>query len=219
MKFRKWTVILSAIVSLCVLIAASLFSARLISRLALPIGFNNGQFESNHPLLGRYGTFASSFGMLFVFGISGILILYIIPARVRCVADTFSVKLSHLLRLTFLGFLIEVLVVFVGIGSALTIGTFPLTILLVGAAFIIGLVGFISLAYAVGQGMLRIAQWQNNSPIYSMLLGLLILLAIVPIPVLGGVFFLAFTSLGFGAMIMSHFGSGDPWTLTPLLEK
>jgi len=44
-------------------------------------------------------------------------------------------------------------------------------------------------------------------------------LALVPIPVLGGVLFLAFTSLGLGATILSHFGSGDAWTLTPLLEK
>ena len=219
MKFGKWTVILSAIVSLGVLIAASFFSARLFSRFVLPLGFNSGQFESSHAIMGKYRAFTSSFGILFVFGISGILILYIIPTRVRRVADTFSVKLSHLLRLTFLGLLIEALVVFVGIGSALTIGTFPLTILLGGAAFIIGLVGFISLAYTVGRGMLRSAKWPNSSPIYSMLLGLLILLAIVPIPVFGGVFFLAFTSLGFGATILSHFGSGEPWTLIPLLEK
>jgi hypothetical protein len=219
MKFRKWMVILSAIVSLGVLIAASFLSARLASRFSLPFGFDNGQLESGHPFSGRYGTFVSSFGMLFAVGISGILVLYIIPARVRRVADSFSVKLSQLLRLTLLGFLIEVLVVVVGIGSALMIGTFPLTILLVGAAFIIGLVGFISLAYAVGRGMLRSAQWQYISPVYSMLLGLLILLALVPIPVLGGVLFLAFTSLGLGATILSHFGSGDAWTLTPLLEK
>ena len=219
MKFWKWTIILSVIVSVGILVGASFLSARLVSRFSIPLGFDNGQVQPDHPFLGRYGTFVSSFGMLFTLFISGILVLYIIPVRVRRVADSFSVRLSHLLRLTLLGFLTEILVVAVGIGSALMIGTFPLTILLVGAAFIIGLVGFVSLAYAVGHGMLRRAQWQNNSPVYSLLLGLLILLALFPIPVLGGVLFLAFTSLGLGATIVSHFGSGEPWNLNLLTEE
>ncbi len=67
--------------------------------------------------------------------------------------------------------------------------------------------------------VLRRAQSQNVSPIFSMLLGLLIFLALVPTQVLGGVLFLASPSLGLGATILSHLGSGDPWTLNPLLEE
>ena len=96
MKFWKWTIILSVIVSVGILVGASFLSARLVSRFSIPLGFDNGQVQPDHPFLGRYGTFVSSFGMLFTLFISGILVLYIIPVRVRRVADSFSVRLSHL---------------------------------------------------------------------------------------------------------------------------
>jgi len=219
MKIQKWMVILSAIIALGVLIAASILSTRLASRFPMPSGFGLGQLEPSRLFADRHRTFVSSLGMLFALGMSGILILYLVPGRVRRVADTFSGKPGRLLRLALLGFLIEILVIVAGIGSALKIGTFLLTILLIGATFMIGLVGFISLAYALGRGILRAAQWKMGSPVSTMLLGLLILLALVPIPVLGGILFLAFTSLGLGATILSHFGSGEPWTLNPLLEE
>jgi len=219
MKFKKWTVILTAVIALGVLIATSLLSTRLTLRFPMLPSFGLGQLEADRLFADRHRTFVSSFGLLFALGLGGILILYLIPGRVRGVADAFSRKPGRWLRLILLGFLIEVLVVIAGFGSALKIGTFLLTILLMGAAFIVGLVGFISLAYALGRGLLRSAQWKNVSPVFSMLLGLAILLAFTPIPILGAILFLVFSSLGLGATILSHFGSGTPWTLNPLSEE
>jgi hypothetical protein len=115
--------------------------------------------------------------------------------------------------------LIGILVLVVGISSALMIGTFPLTILLIGILFVSGLMGLVALAFALGRSLLRRAGWQHGSPIYALLLGLLIIIALSRIPVLGALIFLFFASLGLGAMILSHFGSGETWTLKPLSEE
>jgi len=172
--------------------------------------------QAEHSLPVRPGYLVSSIGTLFTVGISGILALYLVPERVRRVANSFS---GNYLRLAMFGFLIGILVLVVGISSALMIGTFPLTILLIGISFVTGLTGFVALAYAIGRSLLRRAGWQGSSPIYALLLGLLIIVALSWIPVLGLLLFLFFISLGLGAMISSHFGSGEPWTLKSLSEE
>lgn len=160
----------------------------------------------------------SSLGALFTLSVGGILILYAIPARIHHLAGAFSGKAAKLLRLGLLGLLAELLVLAVAVTSALTLATFPLTILLVMALFAVGYVGFVALAFAIGRGLLRRAGWQQVSPIYPFLLGLLTLLALARLPFLGFVLFVGFSSLGLGATIATRFGSGETWTLTPLME-
>ncbi len=216
MKRWKWIVVLLIILSLGLLVAMSLLADRFAPYFAFPANWGIGQMQSEHSLPGRPGNLVSSLSALFTLGISGILALYVAPERVRRVADSFSGKF---LRLALFGFLIGILVLVVGISSALMIGTFPITILLIGILFVAGLMGLVALAYAIGRSLLRRAGWQHGSPIYALLLGLLIIVALSRIPVLGVLLFLFFISLGLGAMISSHFGSGEPWTFKPLLEE
>ncbi|MCX6039030.1 MAG: hypothetical protein NTW99_14340 [Chloroflexi bacterium] len=216
MKRWKWIVVLLIILSLGLLVAMSLLADRFAPYFAFPASWGIGQMQSEHSLPGRPGNLVSSLSALFTLGISGILALYVAPERVRRVADSFSGKF---LRLALFGFLIGILVLVVGISSALMIGTFPITILLIGILFVAGLMGLVALAYAIGRSLLRRAGWQHGSLIYALLLGLLIIVALSRIPVLGVLLFLFFISLGLGAMISSHFGSGEPWTLKPLLEE
>ena len=216
MKRWKWIVVILIILSLGLLVAMSLLADRFTPHFAFPASWGIGQMQSEHSLSGRPGNLVSSLGALFTLGISGILALYLATERVRRVADSLSGKF---LRLALFGFLIGILVLVVGISSALMIGTFPITILLIGILFVAGLMGLVALAYAIGRSLLRRAGWQHGSPIYALLLGLLIIVALSRIPVLGALIFLFFTSLGLGAMISSHFGSGEPWTLKPLLEE
>jgi len=216
MKRWKWIVVILIILSLGLLVGMSLLADRFAQHFAFPASWGIGQMQPEHPLPGRSRYLVSSIGALFTLGISGILALYVAPERVRRAADSFSGKV---LRLALFGFLIGILVLVVGISSALMIETFPLTILLIGILFVAGLMGLVALAYAIGRSLLRRAGWQHGSPIYALLLGLLIIVALSWIPVLGALLFLFFTSLGIGAMILSHFGSGEPWTLKPLLEE
>jgi MFS family permease len=216
MKRWKWIVVLLTILSLGLLVGMSLLTDHFAPHFSFPASWGIGQIQSEHSLPGRPGNLVSSIGALFTLGISGILVLYVAPERVRRVANSFSGKY---LRLALFGFLIGILALVVGISSALMIGTFPVTILLIGILFVAGLMGLVALAYAIGRNLLRRAGWQHGSPIYALLLGLLIIVGLSWIPVLGALLFLFFTSLGLGAMILSHFGSGEPWTLKPLLEE
>jgi len=216
MKRWKWIVVSLVILSLGLVVAMSLLADRFAPYFAFPASWRIGQMQAEHSLPVRPGYLVSSIGTLFTVGISGILALYLVPERVRRVANSFS---GNYLRLAMFGFLIGILVLVVGISSALMIGTFPLTILLIGISFVTGLTGFVALAYAIGRSLLRRAGWQGSSPIYALLLGLLIIVALSWIPVLGLLLFLFFISLGLGAMISSHFGSGEPWTLKSLSEE
>jgi hypothetical protein len=212
----KWIVVILAILSLGILVIMSILAERFASIFSLPARWGVAQMQSEHPFLGRPGNLVSSIGAFFTLGISGILALYAAPERLRRVADSFSGKF---MRLALFGFLIGILVLVVGISSALMIGTFPLTILLVGILFVSAFMGLVALAYTLGRSLLRRAGWHLSSPIYALLLGELIIVALSWIPVLGALLFLFFSSLGLGAMIFSHFGSGEPWTLKPLLEE
>lgn len=219
MKTWKWIVVLLAILSLGILIVSGLLDLRLLQLLKFPVDLGSEQMQLNRSFLERPGTLVASIGALFTLCFSGILILYSVPDRVRRVVDSFPKRFRQTLRLMLLGFLIEVLMLAIGISSALMIGTFPLTILLIGVLFVVGLIGFVSLAYTLGRSLLRRANWQRISPVFALSLGTLILFALIRIPVVGGIFFLMITSLGLGATVLSHFGSGDPWTLNPLLEE
>jgi hypothetical protein len=53
--------------------------------------------------------------------------------------------------------------------------------------------------------------------VMSLASGLLLLLPLVRIPYMGSIFVIIY--LGFGLVIATHFGSDEPWNLTPLLEE
>jgi hypothetical protein len=184
----------------------------------LPFNWGNEQFQTNQPFLERPGILVASIGILISLCISGILTSYVIPDRIRFIADSIPNKSSGVFRLMFMGFLIEILVIVIGAGSAVMIGTFPLTILLLAGLFIIGFIGFVSLAFAIGRSLFRKTGWSRTSPLFALIVGTIILFALVRIPLLGAVLFLMITSLGLGATIVSHFGSGKPWNLNSLME-
>ncbi|MBN2385545.1 MAG: hypothetical protein JXB85_00890 [Anaerolineales bacterium] len=220
MKRWQWIVSVLGIAAVALLLCSPFLNDLLTARIPWLDFEETARPQSRATFLhGWSEDLVSTVGGLFVLGITGILILYIVPGRVRRAADTLTAGTRRLLRMTLQGFLVLVLLVTLGIGSAVMIGTFPLMILLLGALFVIGLAGFVSLAFALGRGLLRRAGWRTLSPVYAFLLGLLLLAALSAIPLAGAIFLIAFISLGLGAMIASRFGSGESWNLNPLLEE
>ena len=110
------------------------------------------------------------------------------------------------------------LLVFI-IGAVLARVTFPFSIISAIAAFFLSIWGFLSLVYTCGRSLLIRTGWQGSSPTISLALGLLLLLPLVRIPYVGGFFVILYLSLGLGLVISTHFGSNEPWNLTPLLEE
>jgi hypothetical protein len=216
MKRWRLTVIILIVLAAGSLVATAFLADRFNLVFPFPAYFRSGQIQAEHPIPGALGNLIAAVSALFTLGISGILVLYIAPKHIRRVADSFP---GNVLRLTLSGILVGLLVLAVGISSALMIGTFPITILLTGSLFVVTLVGLVSLAYSIGRSLLRRAGWQYGSPVSALLLGSLMLVTLSWIPLLGAILFMIFASLGLGATILSHFGSGEPWTLTSLLEE
>ena len=157
-------------------------------------------------------------GALFTLFLSGILALFVFPAQVRRMEIAYSSSGIALVRMAILGLLTGILLAAIAISSALTMGTFPLTIILGSVLFLSGFLGVVALAYTLGRILLARADWNYLSPIYALLLGLLILFALGEIPYLGIVLQILFGSLGVGVIIITRFGTGRPWNLSALTE-
>lgn len=216
----KWVVVLLSVLSLVILIVMPLSGwQRWTPRPILQSEWRNLPFHPIFPVLDRYQTLVSPISIQFSLYIIGVLILFAAPRAVRRVADKFTLTFGRLARLTLFGFLFAVLVLAVGISSALALGTFPLTILLFALLFSGGIFGIITLAFAIGRALMRRAGWGHLSPLYALLLGQLIVFSISSIPWAGKALFVIFACLGLGATIVSRFGSGQPWSLNILMDE
>jgi hypothetical protein len=219
MKAGKWLIVGLILLSFGILIGSGIVDDKLIQSIKLPFGWGDAQVQAEHPFLHRPGMLLASIGALFTLSLSSILVVYSIPMRIRRMADSIPNKWGGLIRLTLVGLLIEILVLTIGISSALMIGTFPLTILLIGGWFITSFIGLVALAFSLGRGLLRRTNWRLVSPLFPLLLGILSLFTLIRIPFLGGVFLVLFTSLGVGNAIVTHFGTGQDWNLNSLTEE
>jgi len=216
----KWVVILLTVLSLAILSVASLLGwQRWTPPPVLQTEWQDLPFHTIFPVLDRYRTPISYISILFSLYVIGVLTLFAAPRAVRRVADKFMDTPGRLARLALFGFLFTVLVLAVSISSALALGTFPLTILLFAMLFSGGIFGIVTLALAIGRGLMRRAGWGHLSPLYALLLGELIIFSLCRIPWAGSVLFAIFSSLGLGAVIASRFGSGESWSLNILTEE
>jgi hypothetical protein len=129
-----------------------------------------------------------------------------------------SASPGSLVRLVALGLLASLFLVVLSLSSALTMGTFPLVILLGGILFFSSFFGYIALSYTLGHALLSKAAWEHLSPVYSFLTGLLVLFAFGQIPYVGLILGALFFMIGIGVVIVTRFGSGYSWNLGPLLE-
>lgn len=216
MKRWRWFLILITMLALASLTADALFGW---TAQGIDHGFVEKRFEERVPYVPPPPPpLLSTTAALLTLFFSGVFLMLLFPRRIGRVARAVSVKPVGVLRLALVGFLTGLLVTVVSATSALAIGTFPLTVMLMAALFFGGLFGATAFAYALGRGLLRRAGWEDASPLYALLLGELILYALVRLPWVGWAALLFFASLGLGATLVSHLGSGEPWTLKLLLE-
>ena len=161
-------------------------------------------------------TFIRLVGAFFTLYLVGILVIYMIPKRIRFMESTLLGSKRKLLNMGLLGALSGLLLLAVGIGSAMMMTTFPLTIIVTSGLFLCGFIGYVALTYTAGHWLLKRAAWENASPLLAQLVGLFILFGAGFIPVLGVVLNIIFASLGLGVVIATRFGNGGPWNLEDL---
>jgi hypothetical protein len=169
--------------------------------------------------LSRLPAWLSSLGLWITLFLAGFANFYLFPARVRNMRHALTLGWARLVQVVFLGFGFVLLILIFGIGAVLARVTFPFSIISAIAAFFLSVWGFLSLVYTCGRSLLIRTGWKESSPHLSLALGLLLLLPLVRIPYVGGFFVILYLSLGLGLVIITHFGSNEPWNLTPLLEE
>ena len=169
--------------------------------------------------LAHLPAWVSSLGLLITLFLAGLANFYFFPTHVRNIRQALTLGWRRFIKLVLLGFGFVLLILGFGIGAALARVTFPFSIISAAAAFFLSLWGYLSLVYFYGRSLLIRTGWQGSSPAWSLALGLLLLLPLVRIPYVGGFFVVVYLSLGLGLVITTHFGSNEPWDLTPLLEE
>lgn len=164
-------------------------------------------------------TLAADLVSIFTIYLFGVLALFAFPHQVGYMERSLPQALSDLLRTIFLGLLVAIVIVAILVSASLTAVTFPITILLAAVLFVCAMLGYLTISYSLGRRLLVRADWQHLSPLYALLLGLLITFALGELPFVGAIFRAVFASLGIGLVVFTRFGSGKPWSLQPLLEE
>jgi MFS family permease len=180
--------------------------------------WQGGPSNMRHTWADNPPNFLVSIAAFFTMYFCGILVLFTLPSQIRCMKKELCETPVQLVRITLLGMLTIILVGIIGVTSAITVGTFPLTIILGTILFLSSFVGFVALAFTLGHNLLQRGKWLNLSPFFALLLGLLILYALNVIPILGILVKALLASIGVGLIITTRFGSGQPWNISPLME-
>jgi hypothetical protein len=188
---------------------ASLSSERVPHRAWRTALFQDAGIRAN------FATLLASFVTQFLLGV---LILYLVPDRVRNMAKDLSKGWQRVLKFLAVGVLMVVIIGAVGLLSILAVHTMPLPFILLGILFLASLTGVVVFAYQLGFVMLTRAGWISRSPLLSLVLGTLIIFALTNAPYLGSIFLILVLLTGAGMSIATHFGSGKPWNLLPLME-
>jgi hypothetical protein len=155
---------------------------------------------------------------LFSFYLSGILVLFLIPAQIQQMSMSFK-SLKETFRLSLLGILVGIILITIIISSAMAMGTFPLTFLLGSLLFVSIFIGVIVLAFSIGRYLLHYAGYKMVSPFYVLALGELVVYPLVNIPWIGALLLVFICSLGLGAVIDSRLGTNKSWSINLLTEE
>jgi len=216
----RWIILLLVVVSIAILIASAwmgwnawdIFS-RMSNRFDRQSYHPTGEFHPEIPPA------LAGISELITIYLIGVLTLFLFPEQIHTMKKALLVPPLHLLRLIFLGLVSMFLISAIGVSAALTLGTFPITIVLGFLLFLSGFVGITAIAYTLGIELLKRAEWAYISPLYALLLGVTILHPLGKIPFLGNIVTGFLVCLGLGVVIVTRFGSGKSWNLRALNDE
>lgn len=162
-------------------------------------------------LLAQLGAFLAQF-------VVALILLYLIPDRMRVMTRSLALGPSAILRHLVTGLALAVCLAAVGSLSVLSLHMFPLPFIMLGLLFAMALIGAAAITLTVGRGLLRRAEWYSNRPVRALALGTLIVSAVAVIPVAGDLLLALTLITGAGVAMATRFGTGRSWTLDPLVE-
>lgn len=144
---------------------------------------------------------------------------YLFPRRIRWMGDHLPRKAGGWLQLALPGLAGSVAAAGLLFLSAAGGITFPYAILLAEVLLLINAFGGTPILHRAGHFLLDQAGLKTASPAIEILVGATLLVALITIPLVGMLVLLIFSSLSLGLAISSHFGSGQAWSLHPLIQE
>ncbi len=178
----------------------------------------HGWNQSMLPVLQPAGRILAQLGALLAQFVVALILLYLIPDRIRVMAHSMTLGPLAVLRHMATGLALAVCLAAVGVLSVLSLHMFPLPFILLGLLFASALMGAAAITVTVGRGLLRRAEWYSNRPVRALALGTLIVSAVAVIPVAGDLILALTLITGAGVAVATRFGTGRSWTLDPLVE-
>lgn len=222
---NRWriVVVLVAILAFAVILTSGLFPARALLFGPRPFaGVDVSEFHgwspAMLPVLQPAGSILAQLGALLAQFVVALILLYLIPDRIRVMTHSLALGPSAILRHLATGLALAVCLAAVGILSVLSLHMFPLPFILLGLLFASALMGAAAITLTVGRGLLRRAEWYSNRPVRALALGTLIVSAVAVIPVAGDLILALTLITGAGVAVATRFGTGRSWTLDPLVE-
>jgi len=141
------------------------------------------------------------------------LLLVLFPHRMRLITQAVgSGGWRGRLRLFLIGFLAMLASGLLVLLARFASVWFVLVIILIGAVFVLSFLGLIGISLMVGGAMRR---WAKFTPSHwiELALGSLVLFALGRIPIAGWFCFAIVAAWGLGAVLATHLGSGETWSL------
>jgi len=219
---NKWKILLIVvlILSFVILLASELLFERPWSWLPWigPFGMRqrllvgtSGERATFQRLLSLFAT------LLSVFLVSG-LTMYIAPKRIQFMASSFRRGTRIFWQSALVGLLTTITVTGLGMLSALSVYTFPVTFLVFMGVFVLALMGMVSVSYELGREFFDRAGWKGMNPLHQLAFGIFTIFSIMRIPLIGQVVLIIVVFVSLGVVISTRFGSGRTWTLRPFME-
>lgn len=217
-NYWKILFISAIIVSVLLVAGAAIFNWNQFENLPSPAAWRENQFHSNPPQMQDIPIIIR-LSISFISGLlAGFIFLFLLPKQINNIAQRLNRRLKPFLRLLLGGFFTSLLLLTIGAGSTFALPTFPVLFLLILAEFLIVWIGYVAIAFRLGNILQQNSGWFHQNPLLSFALGHLILFAALQIPILNIIVTLIIASLGAGAVIATRFGSNQPWNLQHLKE-
>jgi len=164
---------------------------------------------------GWQGILSSAASWVYLY-LTSVLMLALMPHRVRRVTQALkSGGWRERGRLFLIGLLAALASALLVVLARFAFVWFVLVILLIGGVLVLSFLGVIGVSLMVGRG---VRQWARFAPSVwvELALGSLILFAFGRIPVAGWVLVGIVMAWGLGAVLATHLGSGEAWSLQDL---
>ena len=169
---------------------------------------------------GVYSSGAAGFGLVILsFGVlllGSIITMYLAPQRLRVVRDAVTASWQQRVRLGSVGLLAHLSGFLLTVVLTTLVIGIPVAALLILASVLGVFLGLVAVSLTIGGWLAARLNLTAKNPVVHMIVGILLLFPLGLIPLLGWALVLLISSLGFGAILVTKFGSEEGWSLDPL---